>query len=292
MRHASPFRRFVSAFTASPAAVLALVVLEIAIVLAVGAALLAVQNPYDLAGPDVIAASRPPLTAASDGLTYWLGTDDQGRDLLSGMLYGLRISLAAGFGSVLLAGIIGGLVGCVLGNIGGWCAALGMRLINLQLSLPPILIALMILAFIGKGVFNVMLALVLVQWVSHARVAYDATVAARAGDRFAAAQGLALPRLRILLRHVLPDCFRPLLVMAAGQVARAITLEATLSFLGLGMPAASPSLGLLIANGMEQMLAGQYWISLFPGLALLVVLVSINLVSDQLSAVLHARSAP
>ena len=164
-----------------------------------------------------------------------------------------------------------------------------MRLVDLQLSFPTILAALMILAFLGKGIMNVVIALVLVEWAYYARTVRGTALVERRREYIEAAQCLALPTHRILFRHLLPNCLPPLIVVGTMQVARAIALEATLSFLGLGVPITEPSLGLLIANGYEYMLSGKYWISFYPGIALLITIVSINLVGDQLRDVLNPR---
>ena len=164
-----------------------------------------------------------------------------------------------------------------------------MRLVDLQLSFPAILAALMILAFLGKGVLNVVIALVIVEWAYYARTVRGTALVERRREYIEAAQCLALPTRRIIFRHLLPNCLPPLIVVGTMQVARAIALEATLSFLGLGVPITEPSLGLLIANGYEYMLSGKYWISFYPGIALLVTIVSINLVGDHLRDVLNPR---
>ncbi len=285
----SPARRVLSDFAANKVALAALVVIAVIVLLALAASLIAPQNPYDLAQLDIMDGRLPPGSASADGLTFWLGTDDQGRDMLSGILYGLRISLAVGAGSAIVAGIIGTALGLSAAYAGGRIEAAIMRLVDLQLSFPAILVALMILAFLGKGVVNVMLALVIVEWASYARTARSAALSERAREYIEAAECLALPRWRVVFRHLLPNCLPPLIVIGTIQVARAIALEATLSFLGLGVPITEPSLGLLIANGYQYMLSGKYWISFYPGIALLVTIMAINLVGDQLRDVLNPR---
>ena len=231
----------------------------------------------------------PPGARMGAGFTAWLGTDDQGRDMLSGILYGLRISLLVGVGSAIVAGIIGTVLGLFAAYRGGRAESLIMRLVDLQLSFPSILVALMILAFLGKGVMNVVLALVLVEWAYYARTARGTALAERRREYIEAAECLALSKWRVLFGHLLPNCLPPLIVICTMQVARAIALEATLSFLGLGVPVTEPSLGLLIANGYQYMLSGKYWISVYPGVALLITIVAINLVGDQLRDVLNPR---
>ena len=288
-REETPFVRVMRDFAASPVAVAGLVIITIIVLLAIFASLIAPQNPYDLAQLDIMDGRLPPGSDSADGLKYWLGTDDQGRDMLSGILYGLRISLIVGCGSALVAGVVGTSLGLTAAYAGGRVEAGIMRLVDLQLSFPAILVALMILAALGKGVGNVMLALVIVEWASYARTARGAALAERAREYIEAAECLALPRWRVVFKHLLPNCLPPLIVIGTIQVARAIALEATLSFLGLGVPITEPSLGLLIANGYQYMLSGKYWISFYPGIALLVTIMAINLVGDQLRDVLNPR---
>ena len=288
-REITPFRRFAADYARNKIAVVALIGVAIIVFLALFANLIAPQNPYDLAQLDIMDGRLPPGAKSPAGWTYWLGTDDQGRDMFSGILYGLRISLGVGFGSAATAGVIGSALGLIAAYAGGWVETAIMRLVDLQLSFPAILVALMILAFLGKGVMNVMLALVIVEWARYARTARAAALVERRREYVEAAECLALPQWRVLFRHILPNCMPPLIVIGAIQVASAILLEATLSFLGLGVPITEPSLGLLIANGYQYMLSGKYWISFYPGLALLVTIVCLNLVADQLRDVLNPR---
>ena len=285
----TPFRRFVSEFCESRIALFGLVVITIIALIAIFAPWIAPQNPYDLAQLDIMDGRMEPGTVGGAGFTYWLGTDDQGRDMLSGIMYGLRISLTVGAGSALIACIVGASLGLLAAYVGRRTDTVIMRLVDLQLSFPSILVALMILAFLGKGVMNVVIALVIVEWAYYARTVRGTALVERRREYIEAAQCLALPTHRILFRHLLPNCLPPLIVIATMQVARAIALEATLSFLGLGVPITEPSLGLLIANGYEYMLSGKYWISFYPGIALLITIVSINLVGDQLRDVLNPR---
>ena len=289
VREETPFRRFVSEFAASRIAVGGLIVFVLIALAAIFASLIAPQDPYDLAQLDIMDGRLPPSSTAGAGYTFWLGTDDQGRDMLSGILYGLRISLGVGVGSAVIACVVGTTLGLFAAYAGGRTDAAIMRLVDLQLSFPSILVALMILAMLGKGVMNVVLALVIVEWAYYARTVRASAMVERRREYIEAAECLALPRHRIVFRHLLPNCLPPLIVIATQQVARAIALEATLSFLGLGVPVTEPSLGLLIANGYQYMLSGKYWISFYPGIALLVTIVSINLVGDQLRDVLNPR---
>jgi peptide/nickel transport system permease protein len=288
-REETPFQRFVSEFAASKLALVGLAVFTTIALLAIFASWITPQNPYDLAQLDILDGRLPPGSPSAAGYTYILGTDDQGRDMFSGMLYGLRISLGVGVGSALFACVVGTSLGLLAAYAGGRTESIIMRVVDLQLSFPTILVALMILAALGKGVMNVVFALVMVEWAYYARTVRGTAMVERRREYIEAAECLALPYRRIMFRHLLPNCLPPLIVIATQQIARAIALEATLSFLGLGVPITEPSLGLLIANGYQYMLSGKYWISFYPGIALLVTIVSINLVGDQLRDVLNPR---
>jgi peptide/nickel transport system permease protein len=288
-REETPLRRFVADFAESKVAVGAFAVFVLIVLCAVFAPWIAPQNPYDLAQLDILDGRMPPGTVGGAGFTYIIGTDDQGRDMFSGILYGLRISLMVGAGSAFIAFIVGTALGLLAAYFGGRTDTLIMRLVDLQLSFPSILVALMILAFLGKGILNVVIAIVAVEWAYYARTVRGTALVERRREYIEAAECLALSRPRIVFRHLLPNCLPPLIVILTMQVARAIALEATLSFLGLGVPVTEPSLGLLIANGYEYMLSGRYWISFYPGIALLVTIVVINLVGDQLRDVLNPR---
>lgn len=285
----SPLRRIASDFVANPIAVVGLVLLVLIVLAAIFAPLISPQNPYDLAQLDVMDSKLPPGSKSPAGGTFWLGTDDQGRDMLSAIFYGLRISLVVGAASTALALVIGMTLGLVAAYFGGRIEAFIMRVVDIQLSFPAILIALILIAVLGQGVGKVIAALVTVQWAYYARTVRSAALVEKRKEYMEAARCLALSPARIVFRHLLPNCLPPMIVVATVQVAAAIALEATLSFLGLGLPITEPSLGLLIANGYQYLLSGKYWISFFPGVALLLTIVSINLVADQLRDVLNPR---
>ena len=285
----TPLRRFAADFAQSRAAVAGLALFALLFLAALLAPWISPQNPYDLARLDLLDARLAPGAPSSAGGTYWLGTDGQGRDMLSAILYGLRTSVTVGFASTVMGLAIGVSAGLAAAWYGGWLDGLLMRLADLQLAFPSILIALVLLAVMGQGLDKIVVALVAVQWAYYARTARGAALVERRKDYIEAAVALALPGARIMFRHLLPNCLPPLLVLATVQGAAAITLEATLSFLGLGLPITEPSLGLLISNGFAYLLSGHYWISLFPGLALLAAVVSINLVADRLHDVLDPR---
>ncbi|MEZ0168090.1 ABC transporter permease [Microvirga sp. TS319] len=285
----TPLRRFVSQFLESRTALLGLIALALVVSSALFAPLIAPQDPYDLSTLNIMDGMLHPGGESFDGITFWLGSDEQGRDLLSAILYGLRTSLLVAFSSTAMALAIGLIVGMVAAYAGGGTDSAIMRLVDIQLSFPAILIALILLAVLGKGVDKVIVALTAVQWAYYARTVRSAALVERRKEYVEAAQCLALPSRSIVLRHLLPNCLPPLIVVATVQVAHAITLEATLSFLGVGVPVTEPSLGMLIASGFDYMLSGEYWVSVFPGLALLITIVSINLVGDQMRDVLNPR---
>jgi peptide/nickel transport system permease protein len=286
----TPLRRIAADFAESRLALGGLALLVAILAVAAAAPLISPQNPYDLAQLDILDSRLEPGARSGDGRqVFWLGTDDQGRDMLSAIFYGLRISLGVGVAATLGALALGLTLGLVAAFVGGRVDTLIMRIADIQLSFPAILIALVLLALLGQGVDKIIVALIAVQWAYYARTVRGAALVERSKEYLEAASGLALPTSRIVVRHLLPNCLPPVIVVATVQVAAAITLEATLSFLGLGLPITEPSLGLLIANGFTYLLSGKYWISFFPGLALLATIVSINLVGDQLRDALNPR---
>ena len=276
-------------FAESPAALAALGVVAALIGLALLAPWVAPQNPYDLGQLSVMDNMLPPGTRGFDGRLYLIGSDDQGRDMLSAILYGLRLSLLVGVSATAIALALGTAVGIIAAHFGGRLDAVLMRVVDIQLSFPAILIALILLAILGKGVDKVVIALVSAQWAYYARTIRGSALVERRREYIDAARCLALPQSRIIMRHLLPNAFPPLIVVATVQVAHAIALEATLSFLGVGVPITEPSLGLLIANGYGYMLSGKHWIAFYPGIALLIAIVAINLVGDRLRDVMNPR---
>ena len=274
----------------SRVAAVGLVALVIIVAVALLAPYISPQNPYDLMSIDIMDSKLPPGTKSMDeSMTFLLGTDSQGRDMFSSILYGLRISLGVGVVSTIIALILGAVIGLWAAYLGGRTDAIIMRAVDLQLSFPAILVALILLAILGKGIDKIILALVIVQWAYYARAIRSNVLVERNKEYVEAAKCLALPQRRVMFGHVLPNCTPELIVISTMKVAYAIALEATLSFLGLGMPITKPSLGLLIANGFKYLQSGYYWISVYPGVALLVLIVCINLVGDRLRDVLNPR---
>jgi peptide/nickel transport system permease protein len=260
---------------------------------------LAPQNPFDLAALDLNEAFKPPLWEDEGLAHYPFGTDNQGRDVLSTILYGTRLSLGVGFASVLLAMLLGVGLGLASGYAGGRLDALIMRIADVQLSFPAILIALLI-----DGVARVVLpgdrhdeiaipvlvlAIGVSGWVQYARTVRGSTMVEKGKEYVQAARVIGRRPLAILLAHVLPNVLGPVLVIATIHIATAIITEATLSFLGVGLPPTQPSLGTLIRVGNDFLFSGQWWITVFPGLALIVLVLSVNLLGDWLRDALNPR---
>ena len=278
-------------FAESRVAVASLGLIVLLLAVAVLAPWVAPQNPYDLSQLSIMDNKLPPLSHSLDGRLYLLGTDDQGRDMLSAIIFGLRLSLTVAIVATGIALVLGACVGLLAAYAGGRIDAVLMRIVDIQLSFPAILIALILVAILGKGVDKVVIALISVQWAYYARTIRGSALVERRREYIEAARGLALPHWRVVFRHLLPNAFPPLIVVATVQVAHAIALEATLSFLGVGVPITEPSLGLLIANGYGYMMSGSYWIAFYPGIALLIAIAAINLVGDRLGEVLNPRLA-
>ena len=296
-------RRFFSGdlwfdFVHSPATVVAAVIALLCVGGALFAPWLAPHNPFDLSTLDLADSHLPPAWLADGRATYVLGTDDQGRDILSALLYGARISLMVGLCSVALSVLIGVTAGLAAGFVGGVVDAVLMRLCDVMLSFPPILIALLVDG-IGRLIFPqardvlafavLIFALTFTDWVRYARTVRGSTLVERHKEYVQAARLIGVPRWRLLRRHVLPNVLGPVLVLATIQVGQAIVTEATLSFLGVGVPPTSPSLGTLIRIGNDFLYAGEWWITIFPGLALVLIAMSVNLLGDWLRDALNPR---
>lgn len=273
----------------SPVAMAALIIIVSVVLMAIFAPLIAPQDPYNQETLDLFDARLTPGETGSGGYVHWLGTDAAGRDVFSAILFGLRTSLIVGVLAGTFALLLGGVVGLMAAYYGGRIEAVIMRIIDLQLSLPAILLALVLVAMLGQGLPQLVTALTLAQYAYFARTTHGAASAERSKDYIEAALSTPLPARQVLFRHLLPNALPPLIVVATVQVANSIALEATLSFLGLGLPLTQPSLGSLISNGFQFLLSGRYWISIYPGIALMLTVVAINLVGDQVRYVLNPR---
>jgi peptide/nickel transport system permease protein len=286
----TPAGRNAREFFASPVALIATLVFITVLILAVFAPWISIQNPHDLNAIDIMDARLAPGEIGWSDIYYLLGTDSQGRDMLSAILYGLRTSLIVALSSGAIALVIGISAGLAAAYWGGRVETVLMRIVDIQLSFPAILIALIMLAVMGRGIDKVIAALVFVQWAYFARTVRSAAMSELKKEYIEAARCLALSPRLILMSHLLPNSLPPIIVVATMQIASAIAIESTLSFLGLGLPVTEPSLGLLIANGFDVMMSGFYWISIFPGVALLVTVISVNLMGDRLRDVLNPRN--
>ncbi|SEA94744.1 ABC transporter permease [Variovorax sp. YR216] len=285
-------------FRNSPVAMLAAVIAFVCIFCAVFANWVSPHDPFNLAVLELSDARLPPAWSAEGTTKYLLGTDDQGRDILSALMYGARISLVVGLVSVLLSLLVGVVLGLAAGFFGGWLDAFLMRLCDVMLSFPPILIALLI-AGIGRALFPdahgslafgvLIISISLAGWVQYARTVRGSTLVERHKEYVQAARVTGVPPVRIMLRHVLPNVMGPVLVLATIHVATAIITEATLSFLGVGVPPTSPSLGTLINTGRDYLFSGEWWITVFPGLMLVLIALSVNLLGDWLRDALNPR---
>lgn len=285
----TPLAEFWRDFQRNKVATAALAIVIVILFVAIFAPFIVPQDPYDLKSLVLRDARRPPGYVGRDGILHLLGTDSQGRDLLSAIVYGLRISLQMGLMAGAIAFAIGAMVGCCAAYIGGRLEALIMRIVDIQLSFPAILLAFVVAAILGQGKEQLILALVFSQYAYFVRTAHGAAAAERQKDYIQAALSVPMSGWFVITRHILPNSLPPLIVVATVQVASAISLEATLSFLGVGLPATEPSLGMLIANGFQYLMSGRYWIAIYPGVALIILIMAINLVGDQVRDQLNPR---
>lgn len=285
-------------FRTSPVAMAAAAVALVCVAGAFLAPWIAPHDPFDLATLELADARLPPAWADEGRAKYLLGTDDQGRDVLSALMYGARISLVVGFASVLLSMAFGVALGLLAGFVGGRIDAFLMRICDVMLSFPSILVALLIDG-VGRALFPnahdtlafavLVLAIALPGWVPYARTVRGSTMVERRKEYVQAARLIGVPPLRIMRRHVLPNVLGPVLVLATIQVATAILIEATLSFLGVGVPPTQPSLGTLIRNGNDALFSGEWWVTIFPGAVLVLIALSVNLLGDWLRDALNPR---
>lgn len=299
----SALRRFFAgdvwhSFRSSPAAMLAAAIAAVLLGCALLASVVAPHNPFDLATLELMDSLKPPAWVEGGEAKYLLGTDGQGRDILSALMYGTRISLLVGIASVLLSILIGVALGLLAGFVGGRVDAVIMRICDVMLSFPSILVALMI-SGIGRSLYPqapdalafvvLVLAIALTGWVQYARTVRGSTLVERNKEYVQAARVIGVGSLRIMRRHVLPNVLGPVLVLATVQIASAIITEATLSFLGVGVPPTSPSLGTLIRNGNDYLFSGEWWITAWPSLTLVLITLSVNLLGDWLRDALNPR---
>ena len=293
------FKGFVRRFLSDPVAIGAGVVLLLLILMAVFAPLIAPQNPYDLLQLDIMDSELPPSWRDGGDERFLLGTDAQGRGVLSTIMYGTGISLLIGIGAVIVQGILGVTLGLIAGYKGGWIDAFLMRLADIQMSLSTLMIAIIVLA-VFKAAFDaniyadwaiIMLIFIIgvAEWPKFARTVRSSVLGERNKEYVDAARVIGLPARKVMWKHILPNTLTPVLVISTIQVAEAIMTEAALSFLGLGMPVDRPSLGSLIRSGFEFIFSGSWWITLYPALVLVALILALNLLGDWLRDVLNPK---
>ena len=273
-------------------AIISFIIFLILVILAAFAPLIAPYDPYDLTNLDIMNSELPPIWEEGADPRFILGTDDQGRDLWSTILYGMRVSLLIGFLAVLLQALIGITIGLVSGYVGGKVDGLLMRIADVQLSFSTLMVAIIILAIVqsafGSDAFNqwAMIILILIiglaEWPQIARTVRSSVLAEKEKEYVDAAKVMGFGPIRIMFKHILPNCLSPIFVISTVQIANAIITEASLSFLGLGMPVTEPSLGSLISIGKQYLFSGSWWITLIPGGFLVLLVIVINLLGDFL----------
>jgi peptide/nickel transport system permease protein len=285
-------------FRTSPVAMLAALIAAVCVFCAVFANWVAPHNPFDLATLELSDSRLPPVWEEGGSTKYLLGTDDQGRDILSALMYGARISLLVGLAAVMVSVVIGVTLGLLSGFVGGKVDAFIMRICDVMLSFPSILIALLVDG-VGRAMFPnahetlafgvLIVAIALPGWVQYARTVRGSTLVERNKEYVQAARVIGVSSFRIMRKHVLPNVLGPVFVLATIQVASAIIIEATLSFLGVGVPPTTPSLGTLIRVGNDFLFSGEWWITIFPGAMLVLIALSVNLLGDWLRDALNPR---
>ncbi|RQP26864.1 ABC transporter permease [Albitalea terrae] len=303
MKAPGRFRRFLDgdvwfSFKTSPVAIVSAIVALVFLVCSLGANVIAPHDTQDLAKIELGDARLPPAWSAEGKSTYLLGTDDQGRDILSALMFGTRISLVVGIASVIVSMVLGVSLGLLAGFIGGRTDAFIMRVCDVMLSFPSILVALLVDG-VGRALFPnahdllafvvLIVAISLSGWVQYARTVRGSTLVERNKEYVQAARVIGVSPMRIMRRHVLPNVMGPVFVLATIQIATAIIIEATLSFLGVGVPPTSPSLGTMIRVGNDYLFSGEWWITFFPGAVLVLIALSVNLVGDWLRDALNPR---
>ena len=270
-------------FLKDPPAIVGALILFIMLLGAILAPLIAPQNPYDARTLSLQDSLRPPLWMPGGKAPFLLGTDDQGRDILSTILYGCRTSFTVGFSVVILAGLIGVTIGLMAAFYGGVLDAVTMRVADTLFSFSTTLMAMLLLGiFKGGGIPLVILAIVIADWVRYARTMRGSALGVKQEDYVEAARAIGSRNMRIVFRHILPNAIPPILVIAAVDFGAAVMLEATLSFLGVGVPINKPSLGMMISGGKNYIYAGKWWLTIFPGVALIAIVLGVNLIADWL----------
>lgn len=280
---------FTRDFLANPSAIIGALIIVSALLIVIIGPHVVVQNPYDLKEINLADAYKPPIGFAGSSPRFPLGTDNQGRDILSSLVYGCRISLFIGVVGVVISGAIGTALGLLSGYYGGKMDALIMRIADIELSFPSILIALFLMSVFGRGIDKLLIALTIVSWVVYARTVRGDTLGVKTKEYVEAAKVIGLPDRIIILKHILPNVTTSIIVLSTLDVGGFIIAEATLSFLGVGVPVTQPSLGLLVKNGFDVLFSGLWWVALFPGVFIMILIFGINLLGDFLKDQLNPR---
>ncbi|WP_026894530.1 ABC transporter permease [Clostridiisalibacter paucivorans] len=273
----------------SPTAIIGSIIVVSVLLIAILGPLFTVQNPYDMSNIDLNNAYKPPAWNEGGEARFFLGTDQQGRDIFSAIVYGSRVSLIIGIAGTFLASVIGIVLGLMSGYFGGKVDVIIMRIADIQLSFPTMLIAIFLMSLIGRGIINILIALSLVGWVRYARTVRGETLSVKKKEFIEATKVIGLHNFKIIFKHVLPNVFTSIIVLSTIQVGSFILTEATLSFLGLGVPVTKPSLGMLCNNGFNVLYSGLWWVSIFPGLYIMIIVFGINLLGDFLRDELNPK---
>ncbi|RCW47790.1 MULTISPECIES: ABC transporter permease [unclassified Halanaerobium] len=269
--------------------ILASIVLLLIVFSSVFAAFIAPHDPYNLASVSLMDSMRPPSWMEGGVGKFVFGSDLQGRGVLSTILYGTRISIMVGLAAVALGGTVGVTLGMISGYFGGKVDSVIMRMADVQLSFPTTMIAITVMAFWGRGILKLIIVIGLATWVTYARTARGSTLSLKNSEFIEAAKLIGVSKTKIIMRHVLPNILTPIIVIATVQIAQVIMLEATLSFLGMGVPLTEPSLGLMISDGYKRLLSGSWWLVIFPGAVLVMIVLSINVIGDWLRDTLNPK---
>src|SRR6056297_277233 len=269
--------------------IIATIILVLIIAASIFAHIIAPHNPYDLASVSLMDSMRPPVWMEGGVDKFIFGSDLQGRGVLSTILYGTRISIMVGLAAVALGGTIGVTLGMISGYFGGKIDSVIMRMADVQLSFPTTMIAITVMAFWGRGILKLIIVIGLATWVTYARTARGATLSLKNSEFIEAAKLIGVSKTKIIMRHVLPNILTPIIVIATVQIAQVIMLEATLSFLGMGVPLTEPSLGLVISDGYKRLMSGSWWLVVFPGTVLVMIVLSINVIGDWLRDTLNPK---
>ncbi|MGM0602578.1 MAG: ABC transporter permease [Bacillota bacterium] len=269
--------------------ILASIVLFLIVFSSVFAVFIAPHDPYDLSSVSLMDSMRPPVWMEGGVDKFMFGSDLQGRGVLSTILYGTRISIMVGLAAVALGGTIGVTLGMISGYFGGKIDSVIMRMADVQLSFPTTMIAITVMAFWGRGILKLIIVIGLATWVTYARTARGSTLSLKNSEFIEAAKLIGVSKTKIIMRHVLPNILTPIIVIATVQIAQVIMLEATLSFLGMGVPLTEPSLGLVISDGYKRLMSGSWWLVVFPGAVLVMIVLSINVIGDWLRDTLNPK---